>query len=344
MEAQVMKKMMKATVCGLALVASLGLGMIAEAGSIPTGKVPLHTYAVRKVTCYVSPGGAVKGWIDPGDYVIVTQIRSDGWAYGSYPVKNGRTSRWFKANDLVNNVGFTNLERTSPQEKITVYRESSLRNSLGSVWGKEPITVVSNAGNNRQIIYKISGGYKMGWVPSRNILDPIQPVPPVPNNNVTSRMQSLSRSANGFKTNTRYTGAGECRGFANRVYTTLFNVSNITGYSSNNYAATSYSGSRVAGKLYNFGNKATSAVQNLFRNAKPGSFIQMGRRYTLNSKKNAPSPHSAILYSVSSGGCEFYEANTDWKNTIKINYYSWATLADKNKGFTIYEPNQYRLK
>ena len=167
-----MKKMMKAAICGAALVASLGLGMIAEAGSIPTGKVPLHTYAVRKVTCYTSPGGAAKGWIDPGDYVIVTQIRSDGWAYGSYPVKNGRTSRWFKANDLVYNVSFTNKENKSPQEKINVYRDTSYRSVLGSIWGKEPITVISSAGDSRQFIYKISGGYKMGWA-SAKYVDPV---------------------------------------------------------------------------------------------------------------------------------------------------------------------------
>ena len=39
-----------------------------------------------------------------------------------------------------------------------------------------------------------------------------------------------------------------------------------------------------------------------------------------------------------------YEANTDGKNTIKINTYSWSDLANKNKGFTIYEPNSYVLK
>lgn len=170
-----MKKMMKAAVCSLTLIASLGLGMIAEAGSIPTNRVPLHTYAVRKVTCYVSPGGAAKGWIDPGDYVIVTQIRGDGWAYGSYPVKNGRTSRWFKANDLVYNVGFTNKENRSPQEKINVFRDTSYRSVLGSIWGKEPITVVSNAGDSRQFIYKISGGYKMGWASAKYVDPPILP-------------------------------------------------------------------------------------------------------------------------------------------------------------------------
>ena len=349
-----MKKMMKAAVCGLALVASLGLGVIAEAGSIPANKLPLHTYAIRRVDCYKAPGGARKGWIDPGDYVIVTQIRS-GWAYGSYPTKNGRVSRWFKANDLVNNVGFANQERFSPKNNTYVYKNPSHQNNIGSFWGNEPITVVSDSGNSRQVIYKINGGYKMGWVPYWDCWTQAQAFgsgaavglnTALSTNEkaVYSRMQYLSKNVNGYKDNTKYTGSYQCRGFANRVYTTLFNVSNISGYAYNNYAASSYNGSHVAGKLYDHGSKNTSAVQNLFKNAKPGSFIQIGRRYSKNSTGDAQSPHSAILYSVRDNGCEFYEANTDWKNTIKINFYSWEKLADYNKGFTIYEPNQYKLK
>lgn len=176
-----MKEALRATICGMALIANMGLGIIAEAGSIPTNKVPLHTYAVRHIDCYKSAGGVRQGWIDPGDYVIVNQIRSDGWAEGSYPAGNKRVTRWFKANDLVNNISFANQEKNSPQEKITVYRESSYKSSLGSVWGKEPITVVSNAGDSRQIIYKISGGYKMGWIPSKYVPDPVPPGPVLPN-------------------------------------------------------------------------------------------------------------------------------------------------------------------
>ena len=183
-EETVMKKMMKATVCGLALVASLGVGMIAEAGSIPTNKVPLHTYAVRKINTYQQIGGAAKGWIDPGDYVIVTQIRSDGWAYGSYPVGRNRVSRWFKANNLVNNLSFANQERYSPKNNTYVYKDASHRNNIGSFWGNEAITVVSDSGNSRQVIYKINGGYKMGWVPYWDCWTYEQafgqPVPPVP--------------------------------------------------------------------------------------------------------------------------------------------------------------------
>lgn len=166
-----MKKIAKSAVCAMALVANLGVGMITEAGSIPTNKVPLHTYAVRKVTCYLTPGGTAKGWIDPGDYVIVTQIRGDGWAYGSYPVKNGRTSRWFKANDLIFDVNlFANMDRYSPQNKVYVYKDANRTTGVGSVWGNEAITLISGYGKSIQIIYKINGGYKMGWIHSDNCL------------------------------------------------------------------------------------------------------------------------------------------------------------------------------
>ena len=150
----------------LALGLALAIGVVAEAGSIPTNRVPLQTYAIKKVNCYLQPNGTQKGWIDPGDYVVVTQIRSDGWAYGSYPVGKGRTSRWFRADDLVNNTGFTNQERYSPKANTYTYTNPNHNKQFGSFNNNEPILVVSDSGQSRQFIYKLnSGGYKMAWVP-----------------------------------------------------------------------------------------------------------------------------------------------------------------------------------
>lgn len=150
----------------LALGLALSIGVVAEAGSIPTNRVPLQTYAIKKVNCYLQPNGTQKGWIDPGDYVVVTQIRSDGWAYGSYPVGKGRTSRWFRADDLVNNIGFTNQERYSPKSFTYTYTNPNHNKQFGSFNNNEPILVVSDSGQSRQFIYKVSGGgYKMAWVP-----------------------------------------------------------------------------------------------------------------------------------------------------------------------------------
>lgn len=150
----------------LALGLALALGVVAEAGSIPADRVPLQTYAVKKLNCYLQPNGVQKGWIDPGDYVVVTQIRSDGWAYGSYPVGNGRVSRWFRADDLVNNIGFANQERYSPKANTYTYTNPNHNKQFGSFNDNEPILVVSDSGQSRQFIYKLnSGGYKMAWAP-----------------------------------------------------------------------------------------------------------------------------------------------------------------------------------
>lgn len=178
-----MKKMMKAAICGAALVASLGLGMIAEAGRIPSHMVPLYTYATKAAYTYNQIGANWVGWIEQGDYVVVNQIRSDGWAYGSYPTKNGRVNRWFKIDDLLNNPSFRTLERMSPDYKIKVYKNYSYNGEIGSVWGNEDIWVVSNLGDVWQIIYKVNtGGYKMGWVPYWDCLEKPRPKPnPTPN-------------------------------------------------------------------------------------------------------------------------------------------------------------------
>lgn len=153
---------------GCLFLGLIGINGITEAGQIPTNMVPLHTYSVRKIQCYNQPSYSTKqGWIDPGDYVIVTQIRSDGWAYGSYPVKNKRIPKWFRADELINNKAYTNQDRYSPKNNTNVYRNSSYSSILGSFGNNESITVVSDSGNSRQVIYKLSNGsgYKMGWVP-----------------------------------------------------------------------------------------------------------------------------------------------------------------------------------
>lgn len=157
-------KISKRVVCLMAAGVMLGCGL-AEAGTIPTSSVPLHTYAMKTVYCYASPGGARSGYIDPGDYVIITKVRGDGWVYGSYPVKNKRVSRWFKASDLLADRN-ANYTRYSPTAKTNVYKDSTYKTAIGWVNNNEEIIVVGGQGDSRQILYKTSRGeYKMGWVP-----------------------------------------------------------------------------------------------------------------------------------------------------------------------------------
>ena len=553
----------------LALGLALAFGVVAEAGSIPTDRVPLQTYAVKKMNCYLQPNGVQKGWIDPGDYVVVTQIRSDGWAYGSYPVGNGRVSRWFRADDLVNNIGFANQERYSPKANTNTYTGPDHSRKFGSFNDNETLLVVSESGESRQFIYKLNnGGYKMAWAPywdcwdarqagkqqvNNNVINKNSIVKPVQredkkqeqsssygvwkataryrantydnpnlsgaragwvtagsdlevlgenaksyfirywadngatreryvertavkglnedkenkkqvNNNVinknpivkpvqreekkqsnnlscgcsnsyagnyivnTSRLPLTMRSGhgsnygkvtsipkgttvtvsasngtwahvnyngrngyasmqylkkvseqntissgvirgvenatklnattqvknriywmksnlNGYKNGAKYTGSGQCRGFANNVYTYLFpGVERIYGHTNDNFGASRFDGSIKVDRITGFASNEVNTVKNFFRKAKPGYFVQMGRRYSLNSSRDAAKPHSAILAGVYDGGCDFYEANADNRNTIQLNWYTWDKLANMNKGYTLYAPQNYRLK
>ena len=657
----------------LALGLALALGVVAEAGSIPADRVPLQTYAVKKMNCYLQPNGVQKGWIDPGDYVVVTQIRSDGWAYGSYPVGNGRVSRWFRADDLVNNIGFANQERYSPKANTNTYTGPDHSRKFGSFNDNETLLVVSESGESRQFIYKLNnGGYKMAWAPywdcwdarqagkqqvNNNVINKNPIVKPVQredkkqeqsssygvwkataryrantydnpnlsgaragwitsgsdievlgenaksyfirywadngakrecyvertavkglnedkenkkqvNNNVinknpivkpvqredkkqeqsssygvwkataryrantydnpnlrgaragwvtagsdievlgensksyyirywtdngspreryvertavkglnedkdnkkqvnsntintnsivkpaqreekkqsnnlscgcsnsyagnyivnTSRLPLTMRSGhgsnyakiasipkgakvyvsasngswahvnynerngyasmqylkkvsqqntissgvlrgvenatklnatiqvkdriywmksnlNGYKNGAKYTGSGQCRGFANNVYTYLFpGVQRISGHTNDNFGASRFDGSFKVDRITGFAPNEVNTVKNFFRKAKPGYFVQMGRRYSLNSSRDAAKPHSAILAGVYDGGCDFYEANADNRNTIQLNWYTWDKLANMNKGYTLYAPQNYRLK
>ena len=450
----------------LALGLALALGVVAEAGSIPADRVPLQTYAVKKMNCYLQPNGVQKGWIDPGDYVVVTQIRSDGWAYGSYPVGNGRVSRWFRADDLVNNIGFANQERYSPKANTNTYTGPDHSKKFGSFNDNETLLVVSESGESRQFIYKLNnGGYKMAWAPYWDCWDARQAGKQQVNNNeinknsivkpvqredkkqeqtsygvwkatarytantynnpdlrgaragwvtsgsdievlgenaksyfirywadngatreryvertavkglnedkgsqqntissgvirgvenatklnattqVKNRIYWMKSNLNGYKNGAKYTGLSYCRGFANKVYTYLFpGVQKISGHTNDNFGALRFEGSFKVARIADFAPDEVNTVKNFFRQAKPGYFVQMGRRYSTNSSGDAAKPHSAILAGVYDGGCDFYEANADNRNTIQLNWYTWARLAKMNKGYTLYAPNDYRLK
>lgn len=158
-----MKKIIGAVVLGLALLGST----VSEAASIPTNKVPLHTYAIKRVNCYQTPSyGIRKGWIDPGDYVIVSQIRSDGWAYGSYPVGRSRAYRWFRADDLVNNIRFQKQNKYAPWSFTYTYANPQHKKQFDSFSNNEPILVISDSGQSRQFIAKRkNGGYQLAWAP-----------------------------------------------------------------------------------------------------------------------------------------------------------------------------------
>ncbi len=128
------------------------------------------------ITCYTIPTGNVNtydlingvysytGYITGStDKCVIQQVRSDGYCKVKYPTSRGYRTAYTQSSNFFSNINFSKGTIQLGTSK-TVYRRSNLSQSLGTVYSNDNVTVVGTSGNKTQIIYPISGGYKMGWV------------------------------------------------------------------------------------------------------------------------------------------------------------------------------------
>jgi len=298
-----------------------------------------------------APNGSIIGKLAKNTIVTILQGNVNGWTkVRTNSGQEGYVSSQYVAIGTPSTT--TNTPTTQTGYINTQSKNLNLRNAPnGSIIGKlakgTRVTIVQGDSNGWTRVRTNSG--QEGYVSSQYVAidgntpsggDTINH-----NTDIYSHLERLANSISGYRMGTRYNGDGQCRGFANKVYLATFpGVSYISGYANRNYSASSFSGSYEAGRLFNFSSNDTASVKRLFQSVKIGAFVQMGRRGKLNSTGTAQAPHSAIVYNIMEDGVQFFEANTDGKNTIKVGTYSWQDLANKNQGFTIYMPNNYTLK
>ena len=159
-------KTLQKTICAGLLGGALLISTAVNAGVV-TNRLPLLGYANQVIAVYRSPGNMRAGLVAAETALIqIIQVRSDGWAYGSYPVANGRRANgWFKMRDIQANIGYSNYNGIM-QSQQTVYRTTSLGSGNGSVNPGENVLVIGEQGGLAQIIYKQknSNNWRFGWV------------------------------------------------------------------------------------------------------------------------------------------------------------------------------------
>ncbi len=169
------RNLLKKMICAGLISGSIFVGNMVEAGVV-TDRLPLTCYADHKVITYNSPGVKSVGYISANvDLIQITQVRGDGWCYGSYPGAGGRrVSRWFKITDVCADAGYTNRS-ANVKGRQTVYRTRSGGATIGSVSNNEGVIVVADNGSRAQIVYRLDNGtgYKLGWVPSAAVPPPV---------------------------------------------------------------------------------------------------------------------------------------------------------------------------
>lgn len=131
--------------------------------------VPITAYTLKgQVTTYVSVSGSVSGYISAGDKCTILKMYDvgEGWLYVEYPKDSGGTKKaYVKAKEFfLDYTGSKSLSSVKIGKNLTVYRKSDMKQTIGEVYASDDVIIVGNNGTNTQIIYPVSGGYKLGFI------------------------------------------------------------------------------------------------------------------------------------------------------------------------------------
>ena len=96
------------------------------------------------------------------DLCTINAFYTNGYCSVTYPTSSGVNTEYAKISDFIPN-GVTPYT-WSPSQKLTSYTRSNMSTAFGSVFTTDSCKVVGKSGNYLQVIYPVSGGYKMGWV------------------------------------------------------------------------------------------------------------------------------------------------------------------------------------
>lgn len=87
-----------------------------------------------------------------------------------YPVSKGTKTAWFSRSEFSSyNISKGASGSWTQSKKITTYRRSDGKKSFGYISAGDKCYKLSEKGKYTQVIYPISGGYKMGWVKTSEI-------------------------------------------------------------------------------------------------------------------------------------------------------------------------------
>ena len=99
------------------------------------------------------------------DLCTINAVYTNGYCNVTYPTSNGgKNTAYAKWSDFAD--GSVTPYSWSPSSNTNAYTRSNMSEVFGSVFSTDSCTVVGKSGDNLQVIYPITGGYKMGWVKS----------------------------------------------------------------------------------------------------------------------------------------------------------------------------------
>lgn len=312
-------------------------------------------YCYRNSSCTtrgtISPLRSYNAYISKGDMCKITAISST-WVRLAYPTSSGYRTAYVKRSDLFGVSAPT--ERVTSKGTAIVYSNTS-GTRYGSTAKGDTVFACGTSGSHTLIIYSAKSGYrayKLGWVKTSDYNSIIKSASVSNTSSATAASSAVKarldaigngtmryNSSTVMKIGSKYTGTRsneQCKGYAKNVFYMCFGI--IPGSTQLRSKGLNYLINNTTGmtKLGSVTNMTVSRISTLFSNARPGDFVQMRRSHT--------GSHSAIVYSVSSTGVTFLEANLDGNNTVYLRSYTWPELCSKNAAMSVYTATNYKLK
>lgn len=167
-----MKKFVSLTMALIMLLTIVSVSLIpVSAASWPSTK-NIKTYVIstgNNTTVYQTASSSSKyGTIYAGDLITILGY-SGSRLKVSYPTSKGSKTGYIDKSKVTSGTINYATSKWTATSSMTAYRRSSDSSTIGSVSKNDVCYSIATSGSRTQIIYPISGGWKMGWVSTSSI-------------------------------------------------------------------------------------------------------------------------------------------------------------------------------
>lgn len=162
-----MKKRLMSFLLALCMLATIFSTVSVSAATSWPATIGIKTYVLstgNDTTVYQTASSTSKyGTIYASDLITINGY-SGSRLKVTYPVSNGKTKTGYIEKSKVTTSAINSaFDRFTATGKVTVYRRAGGGSTLGSIAKGDIVYRIATSGSYTQLIYPISGGYKMGW-------------------------------------------------------------------------------------------------------------------------------------------------------------------------------------
>lgn len=316
-----LEKFNKMKIFLLSLIIVVSFSSIATAATVTIGQNTIPNFV--NAQCYIlgtsnvptrtSISGPDNGYIAPGDLCVIKNTSNSTYWSVTYPTSTGTKTAYVNKAAILNTSNYSKLIKINANN--TVYKKSNMSSVFGTVYTTDTIYMLSPITNGKaQILYNVSGGYKIGWIyastPSNNYKTMSSVI--YGNPSISSR---LTCGFDGYvRTYGRHEGIDFAYGSGKPIYSLIRGkVINVV-YGSSSYLSTIAIYDSVTNKTVIYLHAAPSV--------KIGDTVSVGTKLGYEDKRGASAVHTHIEMRLGYRTHAAISSNSTLENPTPISFWN----------------------